>query len=392
VRTAGPVQALGLILAMTLPLTPLLALAPNLPQLFAHFAAVPARDVLVPMIITIPSVCIALLAPIAGTLIDRFGRRNMLLLAVAIFSLCGLAPLFLDSLPAVLAAQAGVGVGEAIIMPAGNTLLGDYFAPAARQRWLGVQGILGAILATAIVLSGGTLGTISWRAPFLMNALGIIVFVWLLLWSWEPKAADPGTGVAGSDERGFPWAAMARLFAVTVPISILYFIQAVELGLIFSHLGASSSFTISVATTVASVGVIAGGWWYRRQRQTPPARNLAVILCAYGIGLTGLGLSHSYLAALPFGVVAQFGNGLVVPVLVAWALRTLDFRYRGRGMGLWTTSFYCGQFLSPTLVAMLVRARGDYLGAIAWVGAGCALLAGIVWVLALRRPAALATT
>ena len=393
VRVAGPVQALGLILALNLPLTPLLALAPNLPQLFRHFANVPAVDMWVPMVLTAPSICIAVLAPVAGALVDRYGRRRMLLLAVAVFSVCGLLPLFLERLPAILAAQVGVGIGEALIMPAGNTMLGDYFAGEARQRWLGVQGILGAILATAVVLSGGALGAVSWRAPFLMNSLGVVVFVWLLLGLWEPTSIKPRATHDVPDESRFPWASLTRVLAVTAPIAVLYFIQAVELGLMFSHLGAESSVSISVCTTIASIGVIVGGWFYRRQRQVRPAVNLALILSAYGIGLTGLGLSHNYLYALPFAVVAQFGNGLTVPTLVGWSLQTLEFRYRGRGMGLWTTAFFCGQFLSPVLMALLVRARADFLGAIVLVGVFCGVLACGTWVLAVRRgPPAVAAT
>ena len=87
-RVAGANQALALILALTLPLTPLLALVPNLPQLFEHFAAAPGHDFLVPMILTIPSVCIALLAPIAGSVVDLFGRRRLMLFASALFTVC----------------------------------------------------------------------------------------------------------------------------------------------------------------------------------------------------------------------------------------------------------------------------------------------------------------
>jgi MFS family permease len=392
VRVAGALQALGLILALNLPITPLLALAPNLPQLFRHFAGVPAVDLWVPMVLTAPSICIAVLAPMAGALVDRYGRRRMLLLAVAVFSVCGLLPLFLERLPAILAAQIGVGIGEALIMPAGNTLLGDYFAGEARQRWLGVQGILGAMLATAIVLSGGALGTVSWRAPFLMNSLGVIVFAWLLLGMWEPANLPPRATGQQSDDTRFPWRSLTRVLAVTLPIAVLYFVQAVELGLMFSHLGAGSSVTISVCTTIASIGVIAGGWYFRRQRQLRPAVNIGLILSAYAVGLTGIGLSHNYFYALPFAIVAQFGNGLTVPTLVGWSLQTLEFRYRGRGMGLWTTAFFSGQFLGPALLALMVRARADYLGAIALVGVCCTVLACGTWLFAVRRdPSAVAT-
>ena len=388
-RTAGAPQALALILAMTLPVTPLLSLVPNLPQLFGHFASTPNRDFLVPMIITMPSVCIALLAPIAGSLADRFGRRRLMLLAVMLFTVCGLLPLWLEDLKQILLAQLGVGVAEAIIMTTGNTLLGDYFDSAGRQRWLGVQGILGSILATLILLAGGALGTISWHMPFLMNSLGGVVLIWMLLATWEPahSGAHP-TDASGSADAGFPWKPMKIVFGVTLLIAVLYFVQTVELGLMFSKLGASSSALISLLTTLASIGVIAGGWWYRRQKQLAVAVNITTILLAYAIGLIGLAWSPSIWVGLPFGVVAQFGNGLVVPVLVGWALRTLDFRYRGRGMGLWTTLFFCGQFISPTLVALLTRMRsGDFLGAIAVVGIVCGLLAIPAIFIARRAPA-----
>jgi hypothetical protein len=173
---------------------------------------------------------------------------------------------------------------------------------------------------------------------------------------------------------------------VTLLVSVLYFVQAVELGLIFSKLGAASPALISLVTTIASLGVLAGGWWYRRQRHVSVGANLTTVFLAYAIGLIGLGMSRDYLSGLPFGVIAQFGNGLVIPVLVGWALGTLSFEYRGRGMGVWTTCFYMGQFLSPNLVALISRMKnGDFLSAVALIGAACIALASIAWWLARRK-------
>jgi MFS family permease len=110
-----------------MPILPLISLVPNLPRLMRHFASVPGHDFLVPMIITVPSIGIVLLAPLAGAFADRWWRRRLLLCALALFSVASLTPLLLDDLQSILVAQSIVGIGEAIIMTVANTLLGDYF-------------------------------------------------------------------------------------------------------------------------------------------------------------------------------------------------------------------------------------------------------------------------
>lgn len=167
--TAGAVQALGLILTLALPVTPLIALLPNLPQLFRRFAAVPYADFLVPLIITVPSVLIAVLSPTSGVIADRLGRRRLLIIASLVFCIFDTLPVLLNSLYAVLASLFVAGAAEAFIMTCGNALLGNYFPPEPRKRWLGVQASLGAVLATITMLSGGLLGGISWHDPFLLN-------------------------------------------------------------------------------------------------------------------------------------------------------------------------------------------------------------------------------
>src|SRR5579862_4875480 len=115
-RRAGTAQALGLLLTMQVPIVPIMALVPNLPLLFRHFASTPDKELLVPMIITLPSLGIVLLAPLAGVLADRWGRRRLLLCALALFGGAGLAPLVLDDLRWILASQAILGIAEAVII------------------------------------------------------------------------------------------------------------------------------------------------------------------------------------------------------------------------------------------------------------------------------------
>lgn len=93
-----------------------------------------------------------------GRIADLVPRKALLVLAIALWSAgtaaCGLA----HSFGALLAARFVVGVGEAALAPAGNSLIGDYFPPDRRGMAMGVfiTGIvLGVGAATAI--GGGLL-------------------------------------------------------------------------------------------------------------------------------------------------------------------------------------------------------------------------------------------
>ena len=63
-------------------------------------------------------------------------------------------------------------------------------------------------------------------------------------------------------------------------------------------------------------------------------------------------------------VVTGFGNGLLLPSLLTWALGSLTFEQRGRGTGVWTSALFIGQFVCPLVVLALSGAhRRPRLGA-----------------------------
>ena len=74
-RKAGVAQAATLIGIGMLPTLAIVSLVPNLSQLFGHFREVPNHELLVPMVLTIPSLCIALFAPVEMNSIARLTVR-----------------------------------------------------------------------------------------------------------------------------------------------------------------------------------------------------------------------------------------------------------------------------------------------------------------------------
>jgi MFS family permease len=92
---------------------------------------------------------------IAGSLADRFGRRKVLLLGLAVFTLasclCGLArtPGFLN------AARTLQGVGAALQLSSALAVLGNEFRGAERARAYGVWGTVIGIAVTSGPILGG---------------------------------------------------------------------------------------------------------------------------------------------------------------------------------------------------------------------------------------------
>jgi predicted MFS family arabinose efflux permease len=122
---------------------------------------------------------------------DRSNRRNILALAILVWSamtaFCGLAPTFM----LLLLARIGTAVGEAGGSPPSHALISDYFTPQRRGTALAIFALGAPMGATLGSLLGG-LGNelFGWRITFILAGLpGLLLapLVWLTI--VEPRAA-----------------------------------------------------------------------------------------------------------------------------------------------------------------------------------------------------------
>ena len=130
----------------------------------------------------------------AGVLADRYGRRLLFAIGLAIFTLgsllCGLAqsPLML------IVSRSGQGVGGAIMFATSLALLGQSFRGKDRGVAFGAWGAITGVAVSLGPILGGVITTgISWRAIFLVNVpIGVAALA--ITW-WrvdESRAPHPG--------------------------------------------------------------------------------------------------------------------------------------------------------------------------------------------------------
>jgi EmrB/QacA subfamily drug resistance transporter len=142
---------------------------------------------------------------------DRFGRKRMFMLGVAIFTgasaLAALAP----SAELLIAARALQGVGGAIVTPLTLTILSAAVSRERRGVALGAwSGIAGLAVATGPLVGGAVVEGISWQWIFWLNVpvgLALLPLATRLSESYGPdRSLDiPGLGLASAGLLGIVW-------------------------------------------------------------------------------------------------------------------------------------------------------------------------------------------
>lgn len=360
-------KGITLVYANILPVMAIVSLFPAIPKLFAEFGAIPHAGFLIPAIVTIPSLCAALFAPLAGIIADRYGRRSSFVFGMGLYVVAGLVPLFTSDLIVIMASRAVLGFAEAFAITLSTALIGDYFG-AQRHRWVAWIGITTSIAGTALIAIGGALADVSWRGPFAIYLAAIPAFVMAVLFIDEPEHGDR-SATAAPAPLGFPWREAAIIGAVTLIASVLYYVEPLNIARVLDMRGAGSSTEIGLIQAATSLTYIAGALLYRRLHARPTGQLLAIAGLFIGAGQLVIGLGTSWQVAAAGAAVQQLGGGMIIPILLAWGQALLPFEQRGRGMSIWATAFFSGTFVCSPIVAAVAGHSGGLIPAMAVMGA-----------------------
>lgn len=132
----------------------------------------------------------AALLLVFGTLADRFGRRRMLLIGVAIFTLASVAAALSPTGAFLIGARLLQGVGGAMVLPTTLSLINANFRGKERAIAFAVWGsTIGGMTALGPLLGGWLTTAFSWRWAFGINIpLGILIIVGVL--ATVPESRD----------------------------------------------------------------------------------------------------------------------------------------------------------------------------------------------------------
>src|SRR3954468_4099704 len=127
----------------------------------------------------------------AGLLGDRFGRKRMMLVALALFGAASLACALAGTSGELIAARAVLGFGAAFLMPLAMSVLPGLFTPEERPRAITAWVTANALgIPLGPLIGGWLLDHYAWGAVFLINlpvvAVGLVAIAFLV-----PESRDP---------------------------------------------------------------------------------------------------------------------------------------------------------------------------------------------------------
>ena len=358
-----------LLLISTLTIMSGATISASLPGIAARFADVENVALLSRLVLTLPAVFIALFSPAAGFLVDRFGRKPLLVASLALFTVAGASGLFLDTLPGLLVGRAALGLAVGGIMTATTALVGDFFQGPARDRYMGLQQAFVGIGGTIFLTGGGFLAEVHWRGPFLIYTVAVLLLPAAIAFLPEPRRVRQAAPVAGEGRLGGrKIVLLGVLFLAAAVNMIAFYMIPTQLPFYLEELGFGAP---SLAGAAIGAGQIVG---VVSALAFAPFRRLLGIMGVFCLGFVSAGLSflllsaaESYASVIVAMAVSGICMGTIMPNFAAAAMLLAPPALRGRISGLLVSGIFIGQFLSPIVSQPLIGARG-YDGAYAIVG------------------------
>jgi len=343
---------ISLLLVATLGVMSGITVVSSLPLISHTFSDIPHIEFLSKLMLTIPSIIIALFAPFAGHIVDKWGRLKPLYIGILLFILGGSSGFYLHDFYVILVGRAVLGFAVALIMTSSTALIGDYFDEKARHKFMSKQGLAVGIGGIIFITSGGLLAQIHWSYPFAIYLLPILFLPFIAKSLYEPEkhkhSSDPELETK-----------LLPVYITAFFVMVLFYMLPTQLPyLIVNTLGGKPQTVGFVIATAMTFNALTSMQYAKIKARLSYMQIYSATFLLFGTGLFFISQASSigqlFFATTPIGMAF----GLLLVNTNAWFLSQVSARKRGKAAGLLTSSFFLGQFASPLLFEPIVSAYG----------------------------------
>ncbi|WP_121627910.1 MFS transporter [Poseidonibacter antarcticus] len=330
------------------------AIVTALPALKEQFKDVANIDFYSRLIITLPSLVIAILAPIMGKVVVKFGKRNSTIVSLLVFAITGSTGLYLNQIEIILFSRAFFGIAIATLMIITTSLVGDYFKVEDRPKFMGLQNAFIGIGGILFVVGGGFLSDISWRTTFGIYLISLLLLPLAITSIKEIKLERT---INNTDDKISSSIYLIYFFAF-VYMSLFFLLPTQMPFLLIEGFGASGKFAGGIIASAFVSNALGAIIFVKLKSKFSYPAVLLIGLSFFAMGFSGLGLSNSLSLFFIPAPMMGFGAGIMLTNLTTWMLSMTFSGNRVKSSGYFTSALFLGQFSSPLIFQNVV----DYFG------------------------------
>lgn len=376
----GRVGLWALLVSSYFPMLGLFALGPALPRVATAFADDPNAELLAQLIGGASGFSFALSSPVVGGMIGRWGYKQVYVVSLIAFALCGAVPFVLNSLPVILFTRLLLGICVAGAMTAGLAGIGT-LDPAVRPRLYGRNAMVSSIGAILTFPTVGALSTIGWRLPFLIHLFALVVVPMAMMLPAKAASAIRQTPSA-TQGKGHGFGVAPVLLLLAGFIGLVMYVGPMFAPFYLKSIGVTDPRLVAIPLSVMSFASLMMTSLYGRLH----ARFGAIALFTATLVLAGPGLLVAGLStSLPLFVAGMFlvscGLAIFTPNLNAYIAATSTNMARGIGWAM--SAMFAVQVAFP-FIAREISALVGPAGVFHIFGI-CALVGGTGLLYALLR-------
>ncbi|MEA3456208.1 MAG: MFS transporter [Campylobacterota bacterium] len=342
----------ALLLIATLGIMSGITIVSSLPLISQTFSDIPNIEFLSKLMLTIPAIIIALFSPIAGHIVDKFGRLKPLYTGIFLFIVGGSSGFYLHDFYVILLGRAVLGLGVSLIMTSSTALIGDCFNEELRHKFMARQGMTTALGGIVFITTGGLLAQMHWSYPFAIYLVPALFVPFLLKTLYEPQKHKHAEDLEVESK-------LLPVYLTAFFVMVLFYMMPTQFPyLIVDTLGGKPQTIGFVIASAMIFNALTSMQYAKIKARLSYMQIYASTFALFGVGLLIISQASSiaglYFAIVPIGM----GFGLLFVNTNAWFLSRVPAHKRGKASGVLTSSFFLGQFASPILFEPIVSAYG----------------------------------
>ncbi len=331
-------------------------ISPAMGEIYRFFEG--ENSTLVKLIVTTSSFFVIPASFLSLVLAKRFGKKKVLLGALALYGVGGCCGAFLSELNLMLLSRAMLGVGVGVLMPISQSLPAYFFTGAERATVITRQSASIALGNFICVLFAGWLTLISWRLAFFVYAIAfpilLIVLIYLPEIEDKKNPAETSTQTSHSDPSSekLPMKSffialcmfflMVAMYAFYTNVAIL--VQMRELG---------SAAHASYALALGSITSFITSFNVHRLKKFWGRFFIPNVCFVMTVGYIIVYFADNIFMIAIGGIFASYTMGSIMPTSMVAMTNSVPKELVMKAMAVMTTSMFLGQFLSPIIFNLL---------------------------------------